>query len=121
MAVSEPGFVQVHTTGAVPAGSSELAERRVAALLRHVGEPVLFARVVLAVAPDPAVAQPAAASATVSLNGRLVRARAMGVTMAAAVSQLTDRLRVRLSRAWPQERPHAHRAQQNRRRIRHRA
>lgn len=120
MAVHEAGLVQVRTTGAVPAGSSELAERRVAALLRHVGEPVLFARVMLAISPDPAVEQPATAWATVSVNGRQARAHATGETMSAAIGLLTDRLRVRLDRVWPEQRPRPHRGQPGLRRLRNR-
>jgi ribosome-associated translation inhibitor RaiA len=111
MDVNEPGFVQIRTTGAVPAGSPEVAQRKVAALLRHVGEPVLFARVMLTVAPDPAVGQPAGAWAEVSVNGRLVRAEASAVTMPAAIGELADRLRVRLDRAWPKRRPRTERWQ----------
>ncbi len=120
MAVSQAGFVQVRTTGAIPAGTAELAQRKILALLRHVGEPVLFARVMLAMAPDPAVAEPASAWATVSVNGRLVRAHAVGVTMSAAVGELTDRLRVRLDRAWPDQGVRSHRWQSNLRGLRRR-
>jgi ribosome-associated translation inhibitor RaiA len=120
MAVHEAGLVQVRTTGAIPEGSPELAERRVAALLRHVGEPVLFARVMLALSPDPAVEQPATAWATVSVNGRQVRAHATGETMSAAIGLLTDRLRLRLDRAWPEQRPRTRRGQPGLRKLRHR-
>jgi ribosome-associated translation inhibitor RaiA len=120
MTVSEAGFVHIRTAGAVPAGSQELVQRKVAALLQHVGEPVLFASVMLTMAPDPAVAQPASAWAAVSVNGRLVRAHATGVTMSAAVAELTDRLRVRLDRAWPEQHPRPHRRQPSLRRLRHR-
>jgi ribosome-associated translation inhibitor RaiA len=109
MTVHDAGFVQVRATGAVPAGSRELARHKVAALLRHVGEPVLFAHVMLMMAADPAVAEPASAWATISVNGRLVRAHATGASMSAAVGELTDRLRVRLDRAWPPQRPRPHR------------
>lgn len=110
MARSDTGLIQVRTTGAVPARMPDLARRRVSAVLRHVGEPVLFARVMLTMAADPAVERPATAWAMVSVNGRLVRASGTGPTMHAAIGQLTARLRVRLQRAWPEERGHLRRA-----------
>jgi hypothetical protein len=84
----------------------ELARRRVTGVLRHVGEPVLFARVMLTMAADPAVERPATAWAMVSVNGRLVRASGTGPTMHDAIGQLAARLRIRLDRAWPDERGH---------------
>lgn len=103
MAFSDTGLVQVRTAGAVPARMAELARRRVSGVLRHVGEPVLFARVMLTMAADPAVERPATAWAMVSVNGRLVRASGTGPTMPSAIGQLTTRLRIRLDRAWPDE------------------
>jgi len=115
MALSDTELVQVRTAGAVPARMPELARRRVAGVLRHVGEPVLFARVMLTMAADPAVEQPATAWAMVSVNGRLVRASGTGSTMPDAIGQLTSRLRIRLERAWPDERGHLRRAEATRR------
>ncbi len=103
MTVNEAVAVQVRTTGAVPPAMRELARRRMASALRHVGEPVLFARVVLTMAADPAVDQPASARAMVSVNGRPVRAHSDGATMPEAISQLAARLRIRLERAWGDE------------------
>jgi ribosome-associated translation inhibitor RaiA len=91
--------VRVETHGRVADGSAELAEARVSSLLRAASEPVLSARVTLAVAADPAVARPAVAQATLDLNGRVVRAQAAEQTMRAAIEQMADRLRVRLGRA----------------------
>jgi hypothetical protein len=79
---------------------------------------VLSARVMLTMATDPAAADPASARATVSVNGRLVRAHATAVTMSAAVAELTDRLSIRVGRAWPDERPRPRRPQKIR--LRHR-
>ena len=49
---------QVEAHGRVPGGSRELAAAKVAALLRLASEPVLSARVTLAVSADPAVPAP---------------------------------------------------------------
>jgi hypothetical protein len=73
MAANETSMVQVRSSGGVPAGMPELARRKVEAVLRHVGEPVLFARVMLSTAADPAVERPAIAWAIVSVNGRVIR------------------------------------------------
>jgi len=115
MALSETGLVQVRTAGVVQARMPELARRRVASALRHIGEPVLFARVMLTMAADPAVEQPATAWAVVSVNGRPVRASGTGPTMPDAIGQLTARLRIRLDRAWPDERGQLRRAAATRR------
>ena len=99
MTAAQTAQVRVETHGRVPDGSAELAQARVGPLLRAASEPVLSARVTLAVAGDPAVARPAVAQATLDLNGRVVRAQAAGPTMRAAIEQMADRLRVRLGRA----------------------
>jgi ribosome-associated translation inhibitor RaiA len=99
MMAAQTAQVRVETHGRVPDGSAELAQARVGPLLRAPSEPVLSARVTLAVAADPAVARPAVAQATLDLNGRVVRAQAAGPTMRAAIEQMADRLRVRLGRA----------------------
>ena len=99
MKAAETAQVRVETHGRVPNGSAELAEAKVGSLLRAAAEPVLSARVTLAVAADPAVARPAVAQATIDMNGRVLRAQAAGQTMRAAIEQMADRLRVRLGRA----------------------
>ena len=115
MAFSDTGLVQVRTAGAVPARMPDLARRRVSGVLRHVGEPVLFTRVMLTMAADPAVERPATAWAMVSVNGRLIRASGTGATMPDAIGQLTARLRIRLDRAWPDDHGNVHRAAATRR------
>jgi len=91
--------VQTETRGAVPEGAVDLAVHRVRSLLRAASEPVLFARVKLAMNADPAVERPAIAQVSVDLNGQLIRARAAGSTMREAVGHACDRLRIRLDRA----------------------
>ena len=98
---------QVEDHGRVPGGMRELAAAKVASLLRLASEPVLSARVTLAVSADPAVPRPAVAQATIDMNGRIVRAQAAGESMRAAIEHMAARLRVRLDRSardWPARR-----------------
>jgi len=60
---------------------------------------VLFARVKLTMAANPAVERPAVAQASLDLNGRLIRAQATGADMREAVNLMSDRLRMRVQRA----------------------
>lgn len=90
--------VRTGTHGAVPEGAQELAVAKVRSVLRHVTRPVLSARVTLTMSADPAVGRPAAAWATVDVNGRIVRAEAAGRTMRDAIELMADRLRARLRR-----------------------
>ena len=91
--------IKTNTRGAVPEDTVSLAVHQVSSLLRAASEPVLFARVKLSMAPDPAVERPAIAQVSVDLNGRLVRAQAAGRTMREAVEHACGRLRIRLQRA----------------------
>jgi hypothetical protein len=91
--------VQAQTRGAVPEGAVSFAVHRVSSLLKMAPEPVLFARVKLTMAADPAAERPAIAQVNVDLNGRLIRAQAAGGTMREAVGHACDRLRIRIGRA----------------------
>ena len=91
--------VQTEAHGAVPALAAEVAVRKVRSLLRLAPEPVLFARVKLTMAADPAVERPAIAQVNLDLNGRLIRAQATGADMREAVNRMSDRLRIQLERA----------------------
>jgi len=96
MADAQKVQVQTQTRGAVPEDAVSFAVHRVSLLLRVASEPVLFARVKLTMAADPAVERPATVQASVDLNGRLIRAQAAGATMREAVEHACDRLRIRL-------------------------
>jgi ribosome-associated translation inhibitor RaiA len=85
--------VRTGTRGAVPEGAKELAVAKVSSVFRHVSRPVLSARVTLTMSADPAVARPAVAQATIDVNGRIVRAEAVGRTMRDAIELMADRLR----------------------------
>lgn len=91
--------VQAEPQGAVPHGAVSFAVDRVSSLLRMASEPVLFTRIELSMAADPAVQRPAVAQVNVDLNGRLIRARAAGVTVREAIEHACERLRIRLERA----------------------
>jgi ribosome-associated translation inhibitor RaiA len=99
MADTQTVQVQAETQGAVPAGALSFATRQVSSLLRMAPEPVLFARVKLIMAADPAVGRPAIAQVNIDLNGRLIRAQAAGETMREAIHHACDRLRIRIQRA----------------------
>jgi sigma 54 modulation/S30EA-like ribosomal protein len=91
--------VQTHAQGAVPAYAMDLAVRRVRAALRIAPEPVLFARVKLTMAADPAVERPAIAQASIDLNGRALRSHATAAVMRDAIEMMSDKLRIQLERA----------------------
>jgi hypothetical protein len=91
--------VQAETRGDVPEGAASFAVHQVSSLLRTAPEPVLFARVKLTMAADPAVERPAIAQVNIDLNGRLIRAQAAGETMREATGHACDRLRIRIQRA----------------------
>jgi len=99
MADAQTVQVQAETRGPVPEGMAGFAVHRVSSLLRTASEPVLFARVKLTMAADPAVERPAIVQVSADLNGRLVRAQAAGRTMREAVEHACGRLRIRLERA----------------------
>jgi hypothetical protein len=112
MTEMQMGQVQTYTQGAVPDEAVELAVQRVRSLLRLAPRPVLFVRVKLALAADPAVSRPATAQATIDASGRIIRAQASARTLAEAADLLHDRLRVRLAhgRVWPARRQSRSRA-----------
>jgi Sigma 54 modulation/S30EA ribosomal protein C terminus len=99
MADTQTLQVQTHTHGAVPEDAMDLAVMRVRSVLRLAHEPVLFARLKLTMAADPAMELPALAQANIDLNGRQVRAQAAAVTMRDAIEMLCDKLRAQLERA----------------------
>ena len=84
------------TRGDVADDAESYAHRRIGAVIRHIDEPVLFARVKLTEAPDPARDRPAIAQVTVDINGEIVRAQVAGHVMNEAVDLLDARLRDKL-------------------------
>jgi hypothetical protein len=72
------------------------ARRKLASLARVTPAPVLYARVTLGRAADPAAGRPASAKALFDLNGRPVLARVSARRVEEAVDLLEARLRHRL-------------------------
>lgn len=91
--------VQTEVRGPVPDNAVDLAVRKVRSLLRLAPEPVLFVRVRLIMATDPAVERPVTAQVHLDLNGRPIRAEAVAGTIREAITRVCDRLRIRLDRA----------------------
>src|SRR5215472_10909563 len=98
MNTNEAVPVRTGSRGEVPEGAEELAVARIRSALRHIAKPVLSARVTLTMSADPAVAFPAAAHATIDVNGRIVRVEAAGQTMPEAIERMANRLRARVDR-----------------------
>ena len=92
------GSLEVHvlTRGDVPGGAIEYAAGKVAAVSHRIDEPILFARVKLTQAADPARTRPAMAQVAIDVNGDLVRAGVASHTMREAVDLLEGRLRDKL-------------------------
>lgn len=91
-----PVAVAVVTQGEIGDGARDYAVERVGGLIGQIREPVLFARVKLTHAPDPARDRPAIAQVAVDVNGDLLRAQVSAPTMPEAIDLLKDRLRARL-------------------------
>ena len=79
--------------GDVPPGAADTAVAKLRAACGGAPRPILFARLTLTMAADPAVERPALAGAAVDVNGRVVRAHAASPTMNEAVDLLADRVR----------------------------
>lgn len=91
-----PVTMEIVTRGDVPADARAYAHQQLAAVIEDIEEAVLFARVKLTQAPDPARERPAIAQISVDLNGDLVRAQLAGHAMREAIDLLKSRLRARL-------------------------
>jgi hypothetical protein len=84
--------VAVLTHGRVGDDDVDYAVGRVRAVLRHIDDRVLFARLTLAVAGDPARIKPAIAQVVVDVNGELLRAHVAAHTIREAADLLQRRL-----------------------------
>src|SRR5690606_6233003 len=104
--------VHAVTRGRVSRAAVARAREKVAALARHCGEPILSARVKLTRPAEPGPDRLPVAEASLNVNGRVLRAQAQGLTVGEAVTELIERLRVRLDRTardWRSLRGRRHR------------
>jgi hypothetical protein len=93
---AEPIPIAVATQGSVQPDDVVYATDRIGTLLRHVGQPVLLARLRLTQAADPARVRPAIAQVALDIDGELVRAHVAGHDMREAADLLQERLRDQL-------------------------
>lgn len=88
--------MSVLTHGDVDDDALAYAVDRIGAVTDEIGEPVLFARVKLTRAADPARARPALAQVALDVNGEMVRAHVAAHVMREAIDLLQQRLRNKL-------------------------
>jgi ribosome-associated translation inhibitor RaiA len=79
--------------GEVGEAQVERAVEKLRAACAKAPRPVLFARLQLAIEPNPSLERPATAKATVDVSGQLVRAHVACPSMDEAVDRLADRIR----------------------------
>ncbi|REE97416.1 hypothetical protein [Thermomonospora umbrina] len=96
MSRQEQQAIRIAATRLVAPEDVDRARQEVGRVLAHVPEPARSIQVTLGVLADPAVRNPALASARIDLDGGPVNARAAAPTMPQAVAVLGDRLRIRL-------------------------
>lgn len=88
-----PATVEVQVRGAVPNGSVDYARAKVEHVTGYANQPVLAARAVLTLSPDPAMERPARAEASLDVSGTQVRAHAIASDMTGAIDLLEEKLR----------------------------
>ena len=90
--------------GDVPAEAVDYARKRLGSAVETIAEPVLYTRVKLTQAADPARDRPSVAQVTVDVNGDLVRAHVAGHTMLEAIDLLRGRLHDQLEHRHERQR-----------------
>jgi ribosomal subunit interface protein len=93
-----PMNIEVTTRGDVSENARAQARTKIGAMERFVKRPILGARVVLTQERNPRIPECARAEAEIDIQGRLVRARATGPSMDAAVDEVAERLQRQLRR-----------------------
>jgi ribosome-associated translation inhibitor RaiA len=88
--------IAVTVRGEVGPKDVQYARHKVARVARWTDKPVVFARVKLTAAPDPARERPALAQAALELDGAVVRAHVAARRMSEAVDLLEERLRAQV-------------------------
>ncbi len=84
--------VVVTARGGVEDAEKDHARKRLGALERHVGDPLLGARVTLTQERNPRLTRPARAEAELNVNGHMLRGHVDGETMSQAIDQLGSHL-----------------------------
>jgi ribosome-associated translation inhibitor RaiA len=88
--------VAVVVRGDVGPKQVRYAQRKVAHVIEMIDEPLVFARVKLTEAGDPARELPAMAEAVLEIDGQMIRAHVAGHIMSEAIDLLADRVRRQL-------------------------
>jgi ribosome-associated translation inhibitor RaiA len=88
-----PVTMNVVTRGDVTDGARAYAQHRIGTVVEHIEDPVLFVRIKLTRAADPARDRPAIAQVSVDINGRVLRAQVAGHEMREAIDLVQARLR----------------------------
>lgn len=78
--------------GDIAEGDKDHARRRVGALERHVGDPLLGARVTLQLERNPRLTHPARAEAELNVNGHMLHGHVASATMSQAIDELAGQL-----------------------------
>ena len=84
--------VLVTTRGEVDRSAVEQAEGKIRHVIGYATQPVLAVRALLTMAPDPAIARPARAEATLDVSGTQIRATATAADMREAIDLLGSKL-----------------------------
>jgi len=87
-----PSPIEVSVHGRVEHADVEYARKRLESVIDHLGEPVLFARLRLTMAADPARERPAMAQASLDIDGEVLRAHVAAQEMNEAADLLQRRL-----------------------------
>ncbi|HET7012300.1 MAG TPA: sigma 54 modulation/S30EA ribosomal C-terminal domain-containing protein [Streptosporangiaceae bacterium] len=93
--------IETQAYGEVPEDAMDLAVLRLRSVLRSAPDPVLFARVKLAVSPGlvAGAVRSVVAQANIDLSGRLIRAQGVAENMRTAIELMCERLGVQLRNA----------------------
>jgi ribosome-associated translation inhibitor RaiA len=88
--------VEVVDRGSNDPGAARYATKRIGPVIEQIADPVLFARVKLTHASDPARPRPDLAEVMVDIDGDIVRAQVAADGMRGAIDLLADRMRDQL-------------------------
>lgn len=88
--------IEVVDRGSNDPGAAGYATKRMGPVIEHIADPVLFARVKLTHAGDPARPRPDLAEVMVDVDGDIVRAQVAADGMRGAIDLLADRMRDQL-------------------------